>query len=199
MKRYIIVSLLGILTGCLLIKYVSLNTPHEDSQLKQAIIKSEINHQNLNINKLIDKLSTNTEIILLEESGSSEISYTRSSNSIFKWCSQSDITLYANYNLILSIPTNSINITKQNNEVLVTFSERDFKIKSLELSNKTITRNKDMFGKKYNDDEVIVLEAMLKDKIKSNFMTQEVYDVASESLRVYLVNLADDLDIKIKF
>ena len=199
MKKYILVILLGIITGYLLVKLTTEENQIQDSYLQQSVIESQINPQNLNINKLIEHLSTNTELILLEESGASEISYSRSSNSIFKWCSQSDITLHANYKLIISIPTNSIQITKQNDEVLASFSERDFQIKAIELNNKVINRDKDLFGKTYSDNELIVLETMLKDKIKSNAMNQETYNTAAESLKVYLTNLAEDLDIKINF
>ena len=199
MKKYTLVILLGIITGYLLVKLTTEENQIQDSYLQQSVIESQINPQNLNINKLIEHLSTNTELILLEESGASEISYSRSSNSIFKWCSQSDITLHANYKLIISIPTNSIQITKQNDEVLASFSERDFQIKAIELNNKVINRDKDLFGKTYSDNELIVLETMLKDKIKSNAMNQETYNTAAESLKVYLTNLAEDLDIKINF
>ena len=199
MKKYTLVILLGIITGYLLVKLTTEENQIQDSYLQQSVIESQINPQNLNINKLIEHLSTNTELILLEESGASEISYSRSSNSIFKWCSQSDITLHANYKLIISIPTNSIQITKQNDEVLASFSERDFQIKAIELNNKVINRDKDLFGKTYTDNELIVLETMLKDKIKSNAMNQETYNTATESLKVYLTNLAEDLDIKINF
>ena len=199
MKKYTLVILLGIITGYLLVKLTTEENQIQDSYLQQSVIESQINPQNLSINKLIEHLSTNTELILLEESGASEISYSRSSNSIFKWCSQSDITLHANYKLIISIPTNSIQITKQNDEVLASFSERDFQIKAIELNNKVINRDKDLFGKTYSDNELIVLETMLKDKIKSNAMNQETYNTAAESLKVYLTNLAEDLDIKINF
>ena len=199
MKKYTLVILLGIITGYLLVKLTTEENQIQDSYLQQSVIESQISPQNLSINKLIEHLSTNTELILLEESGASEISYSRSSNSIFKWCSQSDITLHANYKLIISIPTNSIQITKQNDEVLASFSERDFQIKAIELNNKVINRDKDLFGKTYNDNELIVLETMLKDKIKSNAMNQETYNTAAESLKVYLTNLAEDLDIKINF
>ena len=199
MKKYTLVILLGIITGYLLVKLTTEENQIQDSYLQQSIIESQISPQNLSINKLIEHLSTNTELILLEESGASEISYSRSSNSIFKWCSQSDITLHANYKLIISIPTNSIQITKQNDEVLASFSERDFRIKAIELNNKVINRDKDLFGKTYSDNELIVLETMLKDKIKSNAMNQETYNTAAESLKVYLTNLAEDLDIKINF
>lgn len=199
MKKYTLVILLGIITGYLLVKLTTEENQIQDSYLQQSVIESQISPQNLSINKLIEHLSTNTELILLEESGASEISYSRSSNSIFKWCSQSDITLHANYKLIISIPTNSIQITKQNDEVLASFSERDFQIKAIELNNKVINRDKDLFGKTYSDNELIVLETMLKDKIKSNAMNQETYTTAAESLKVYLTNLAEDLDIKINF
>ena len=199
MKKYTLVILLGVITGYLLVKLTTEENQIQDSYLQQSVIESQINPQNLSINKLIEHLSTNTELILLEESGASEISYSRSSNSIFKWCSQSDITLHANYKLIISIPTNSIQITKQNDEVLASFSERDFQIKAIELNNKVINRDKDLFGKTYSDNELIVLETMLKDKIKSNAMNQETYNTAAESLKVYLTNLAEDLDIKINF
>ena len=199
MKKYTLVILLGIITGYLLVKLTTEENQIQDSYLQQSVIESQISPQNLSINKLIEHLSTNTELILLEESGASEISYSRSSNSIFKWCSQSDITLHANYKLIISIPTNSIQITKQNDEVLASFSERDFQIKAIELNNKVINRDKDLFGKTYSDNELIVLETMLKDKIKSNTMNQETYNAAAESLKVYLTNLAEDLDIKINF
>lgn len=199
MKKYTLVILLGIITGYLLVKLTTEENQIQDSYLQQSVIESQINQQNLSINKLIEHLSTNTELILLEESGASEISYSRSSNSIFKWCSQSDITLHANYKLIISIPTSSIQITKQNDEVLASFSERDFQIKAIELNNKVINRDKDLFGKTYSDNELIVLETMLKDKIKSNAMNQETYNTAEESLKVYLTNLAEDLDIKINF
>ena len=199
MKKYTLVILLGIITGYLLVKLTTEENQIQDSYLQQSVIESQINPQNLSINKLIEHLSTNTELILLEESGASEISYSRSSNSIFKWCSQSDITLHANYKLIISIPTNSIQITKQNDEVLASFSERDFQIKAIELNNKVINRDKDLFGKTYSDNELIVLETMLKDKIKSNAMNQETYNTAAESLKVYLTNLAEDLGIKINF
>ena len=199
MKKYTLVILLGIITGYLLVKLTTEENKIQDSYLQQSVIESQISPQNLSINKLIEHLSTNTELIILEESGASEISYSRSSNSIFKWCSQSDITLHANYKLIISIPTNSIQITKQNDEVLASFSERDFQIKAIELNNKVINRDKDLFGKTYSDNELIVLETMLKDKIKSNAMNQETYNTAAESLKVYLTNLAEDLDIKINF
>ena len=199
MKKYTLVILLGVITGYLLVKLTTEENQIQDSYLQQSVIESQINPQNLSINKLIEHLSTNTELILLEESGASEISYSRSSNSIFKWCSKSDITLHANYKLIISIPTNSIQITKQNDEVLASFSERDFQIKAIELNNKVINRDKDLFGKTYSDNELIVLETMLKDKIKSNVMNQETYNTATESLKVYLTNLAEDLGIKINF
>ena len=199
MKKYTLVILLGIITGYLLVKLTTEENQIQDSYLQQSVIESQISPQNLSINKLIEHLSTNTELIILEESGASEISYSRSSNSIFKWCSQSDITLHANYKLIISIPTNSIQITKQSNEVFASFSERDFQIKAIELNNKVINRDKDLFGKTYSDNELIVLETMLKDKIKSNAMNQETYNTAAESLKVYLTNLAEDLDIKINF
>ena len=196
-KTYIIA--IAIITIILSI-YMPLNKKEEVSNsVQQEIIESKIDDSSINIEKYITQINNSTEIILLDEQGTSNITYSRSSNKFFKWLTTSNIQISVNYHAILSIPTDDILIVHDGNKVIVKFNPTSIKVKAIEITNKNILRDNDILGKEYNDNEIIVLEKMLIDDIRGKLLSTSNIESAVTSLQYYLSSIAEDFDVKIKF
>ena len=181
------------------IAYVILNIDDEvdlikNSNVNQNIAYATLSKEDLNFKRFVSNISSKTEIVVLSESGTSTLEYSKNSNNIFKNITDSSIKLIVEYKTAITIPTNKIKITENK----VSFNEEDFTVSYVEVINKNIIRSKDLFGKAFTDDEVIALEKLLVEEIKEKIKNDNsIMQTSKENLEVYLTTLANNFNISI--
>lgn len=170
------------------------------SNSNQQLFYDTLSQEELNIKRFISSISTETEIVLLDEVGSSNIEYSRTSDNIFSSWTESNIKILIDYTAVLTIATNKIKFTTINDTILIVYDLADILVKSIEINNKNILRDKDWFGKSYSDDEVIALESALIDNIRNTIINDhDIINKSEASLQRYFTDLALNLNVKIKF
>ena len=183
----------------ILIAYIILNIDEEvdlikNSNVNQNIAYATLSKEDLNFKRFVSSISSKTEIAVLSESGTSTLEYSKNSNNIFKNITDSSIKLIVEYKTAITIPTNKIKIEENK----VSFSEEDFTVSYVEVTNKNIIRSKDLFGKSFTDDEVIALEKLLVEEIKEKIKNDNsIMQTSKENLEVYLTTLANSFNISI--
>ena len=181
------------------IAYIILNIDEEvdlikNSNVNQNIAYATLSKEDLNFKRFVSSISSKTEIVVLSESGTSTIEYSKNSNNIFKNITDSSIKLIVEYKTAITIPTNKIKIEENK----VSFNEEDFTVSYVEVTNKNIIRSKDLFGKSFTDDEVIALEKLLVEEIKEKIKNDNsIMQTSKENLEVYLTTLANSFNISI--
>ena len=190
---------LSVVALIILIAYIILNIDDEvdlikNSNVNQNIAYATLSKEDLNFKRFVSSISSKTEIVVLSESGTSTIEYSKNSNNIFKNITDSSIKLIVEYKTAITIPTNKIKIEENK----VSFSEEDFTVSYVEVTNKNIIRSKDLFGKSFTDDEVIALEKLLVEEIKEKIKNDNsIMQTSKENLEVYLTTLANNFNISI--
>ena len=190
---------LSVVALIIFIAYVILNIDEEvnlikNSNVNQNIAYATLSKEDLNFKRFVSNISSKTEIVLLSESGTSTLEYSKNSNNIFKNITDSSIKLIVEYKTAITIPTNKIKIEENK----VSFSEEDFTVSYVEVTNKNIIRSKDLFGKSFTDDEVIALEKLLVEEIKEKIKNDNsIMQTSKENLEVYLTTLANSFNISI--
>ena len=190
---------LSVVALIIFIAYVILNIDEEvdlikNSNVNQNIAYATLSKEDLNFKRFVSSISSKTEIVVLSESGTSTIEYSKNSNNIFKNITDSSIKLIVEYKTSITIPTNKIKIEENK----VSFNEEDFTVSYVEVTNKNIIRSKDLFGKSFTDDEVIALEKLLVEEIKEKIKNDNsIMQTSKENLEVYLTTLANNFNISI--
>lgn len=170
------------------------------SNSNQQLFYSTLSQEELNIKRFISNIATETEIVLLEEIGSSNIEYSRNSNNMFSSVTESNIKILIDYTAILTIATNSISFVTIGDTVSIVYDPVDILIKSIEINNENILRDKDWLGKAFTDDEVIAMECTLVDNIRNTIKNDhDIISKAEKSLQTYFTDLALNLNVKITF
>ena len=190
---------LSVVALIIFIAYIILNIDEEvdlikNSNVNQNIAYATLSKEDLNFKRFVSSISSKTEIAVLSESGTSTLEYSKNSNNIFKNITDSSIKLIVEYKTAITIPTNKIKIEENK----VSFSEEDFTVSYVEVTNKNIIRSKDLFGKSFTDDEVIALEKLLVEEIKEKIKNDNsIMQTSKENLEVYLTTLANNFIISI--
>ena len=190
---------LSVMALIILIAYIILNIDDEvdlikNSNVNQNIAYATLSKEDLNFKRFVSSISSKTEIVVLSESGTSTIEYSKNSNNIFKNITDSSIKLIVEYETAITIPTNKIKIEENK----LSFNEEDFTVSYVEITNKNIIRSKDLFGKSFTDDEVIALEKLLVEEIKEKIKNDNsIMQTSKENLEVYLTTLANNFNISI--
>ena len=190
---------LSVVALIIFIAYVILNIDEEvdlikKSNVNQNIAYATLSKEDLNFKRFVSNISSKTEIVVLSESGTSTLEYSKNSNNIFKNITDSSIKLIVEYKTAITIPTNKIKIEENK----VSFNEEDFTVSYVEVTNKNIIRSKDLFGKSFTDDEVIALEKLLVEEIKEKIKNDNsIMQTSKENLEVYLTTLANNFNISI--
>ena len=190
---------LSVVALIIFIAYVILNIDEEvdlikKSNVNQNIAYATLSKEDLNFKRFVSNISSKTEIVVLSESGTSTLEYSKNSNNIFKNITDSSIKLIVEYKTAITIPTNKIKIEENK----VSFNEEDFTVSYVEVTNKNIIRSKDLLGKSFTDDEVIALEKLLVEEIKEKIKNDNsIMQTSKENLEVYLTTLAINFNISI--
>lgn len=196
-KQISVITIIGLIVTVLLMNHKV--DEIERSKTKQKEFYETLSTTELNIKRFTQQISMDTEIILLAEAGESTIHHETNSNNLFSKITDTAIDIITEYESIISIPTNKITFITNNDQVNVIYNQSDFQVKSIEIKEKTILRNKDWFGKTITDDEVFVLEKQLISNIRNDLLANlEVMQKANQSLENYFSNLASKFNIKIK-
>ena len=201
-KRMFQVLIIGV---CVLLawKFVNSNSESEDvqrqveSKVNQTVMIEELNHNldRTNINKFIEAVNTNTEIIVMQETGNANISYSDYDTNWNKWLTHSDIKLDLNYLAVVSIPTSSIKLNLVNDVLYASYIPESFNVAALEITDKYIMHDRGVFGRSFTDDEKIAMETRIKDELRKTMLSDEAITSYTQSLESYLYELADSFNV----
>ena len=201
-KRMFQVLIIGV---CVLLawKFVNSNSESEEvqrqveSKVNQTVMTEELNHNldRTNINKFIEAVNTNTEIIVMRETGTANISYSDYDANWNKWLTHSDIKLDLNYLAVVSIPTSSIKLNLVNDVLYASYIPESFNVVALEITDKYIMHDRGVFGRSFTDDEKIAMETKIKDELRKTMLSDEAIISYTQSLESYLYKLADSFHV----
>ena len=153
--------------------------------------------EDLKYQRFVSELSTQTEIILLEEVGSSSITY--SYNPKIKFLSSSSIDICTHYKAIITIPTNKLKFKNEDGKVVIVYNTEDFKVKSIEITDKQIQRYKQLLGHNFTDEELVTLELSLTNNIRNDIMSDtDTLQQAEDSLVDYLLDISNKFNVTVK-
>lgn len=172
----------------------------QQSNLNQEMFYDTIDKDELNLKRLINAVTTETEIVVLDEYGSASLAYTKNSENMFSSITNSTIQVIMDYTATLTIKTNNLQFIPSGDTIKITYDESAINVKAVEITNQNILRDKSLFGKSYSDDEVISIEKIIIEDIKSTIQNDNsIMLKANESLTRYLTDLARELNVKITF
>lgn len=170
--------------------------PHKMNYTQQEFIFEQIDYANLQLDRIVEKVNETNEIILLTEYGQSEINYSKVGTGFVNLWTKSDISVQCNYKAIITLPSQQITFTKINNDIYVNYDLTALEVKSIEIIDKSIVRNKEVFAKSYDDNEVIALEKSLLDAVRNEILTDDtIVAKANLSITNYLNKLSSDLNV----
>lgn len=201
MKKIIIYSS----SICLVLSIIFMLSNTEDKRIQQSNLNQEmfydtIDKDELNLKRLINAVTTETEIVVLDEYGSASLAYTKNSENMFSSITNSTIQVIMDYTATLTIKTNNLQFIPSGDTIKITYDESAINVKAVEITNQNILRDKSLFGKSYSDDEVISIEKIIIEDIKSTIQNDNsIMLKANESLTRYLTDLARELNVKITF
>lgn len=159
--------------------------------------REQIAQQITDVNRIINSISTQTEIVLLKEYGSTSATYYKSVKP-FTFLTESSVTLNVDYEVILSVPTNKIRVYHDNENIMITYLPSDIKITAVEITDESIQRQRDLFAGNMSDDEIIALKKELIAKIKEEVITDKsILGNAEQSLKLHLLELSNSLGVKV--
>lgn len=167
------------------------------SSLNQEVAEAELK-DNTDVKRFVDSLNTETEIILLTEYGTSELDGSKVGNDWLAWITTSDITIHTKYKASMSIATEDINLFYNDNVVYATYTISSINIHAIEILDKHYLKDYGIFSPGFNDSEIIAMEKILVDDIKSSIIG-DINNVnkARESLETYLYQLAETTGINL--
>lgn len=159
--------------------------------------REQIAQQITDVNRIINSISTQTEIVLLKEYGSTSATYHKSVKP-FTFLTESSVTLNIDYEVTLSVPTNKIRVYRDKSNIMITYLPSDIKITAVEITDESIERQRDLFAGNMSDDEIIALKKELIAKIKEEVINDKsILDNAEQSLKLHLLELANSLDVNV--
>ena len=159
--------------------------------------REQIAQQITDVNRIINSISTQTEIVLLKEYGSTSATYHKSVKP-FTFLTESSVTLNIDYEVTLSVPTNKIRVYHDKSNIMITYLPSDIKITAVEITDESIERQRDLFAGNMSDDEIIALKKELIAKIKEEVINDKsILDNAEQSLKLHLLELANSLDVNV--
>ncbi len=170
-----------------------------ESALNQSIARTELEQQQaVNIEKFIESVDSETELIVMTEYGASEIAGNKVGNDWMAWMTTSDIIIHAGYKASVSIPTSKIYLFEMDNVVYASFNPQDFIVHAVEITDKHYLKDYDFFPLGFTDSELIAMEQLLVEDIKRSILVDDANMTrAEDSLEFYLYQLAEAMDVNL--
>ena len=179
---------------------------------KNVIEKQEILQQNMDYTKKIiddssmklkkirECISNEVQIVVLREIGIIELFHdkTPENNKYIEWAIDSNISLKVYYTAILTIGTENIQLSYDDNSdrINIVYDLEKIKVKSINVDNILSETSKGIFGNQYSAKETSALTLIATDKIKEKISNDDsLKHLASMNLEGYLTNLSYALEV----
>lgn len=174
-------------------------TRYNEIVLEREISKVELTNSIIKANKVIDKTSNETEIILLEEIGTHTVSYDKQKDEWYNSLTDSKISFELKYHAILTIPMSKITLQNKLGKIVLVYEDSDIYCKMVEISNPLININKGLFGKNFSSAEAANIIDLEKNKIKNYINSDKaVRQQANDNLISYFSKMCNELGIELK-
>lgn len=140
------------------------------------------------------------ELVLLTECGDIQVSddKTSANNWWSDWLINSEMVIYAKYELIATIPTAYIFCYfNETGVVQIKYDPTRIRIKSVEITNMSTQSTKALLGRGYSPEEITSLILVMKDYVYSSANKDAVlFNKAEENLRQYIGVLLEEFRIE---
>lgn len=168
-----------------------------NSRVKQLVVDQDIKQMNLDIERLQQVVNETNQIVLLEESGISNIKLETSSDKWNSFITNSSTELSVEYRVLIGIDVKDIHFVAGSDYVTAVYSDSSIKVLSLEIVNKSILTNRALFGKSHTDEQKIALEKELVEQVKEKVLNDNI-EGTKHSMEKFLYDLGSELHIEIK-
>lgn len=186
-------------TGC----YISGSYNAIDSKMEQLEASNRqqqeyldmLRAENVKYEKFVNSVSQEVELVLFTEDGIVNTVVENGSNFLTKTKTEFAIE----YRVKLGIKTDDIHFAKRGESIVITVDRDDIEVNSLEVINKNIlVRSGKLLGDYMNQAEKIAAEKLIVEKAKEEVLNGHNVDLALDSLRDYLNELADTFEVKVE-
>ena len=172
----------------------------KESKFNQEMVEEYFNTQEFNVDRFMESINKTQKIIVAEETGIANISYSRGQNDFWAFLIESRVDISVEYKAIISIDPNDIKFIDAGDHVIASYSESDIKVESIEILNENIINNKKIFGMTFNDDVKATLKKMLVKDVREKILNDEVViENSKESIEEFYNNMAKNFDARINF
>ena len=215
LKRFKLITATALVTSAIVLASVILVNQHMNKQqepeiseekLDQSVINQQVFEERIRlttldietINKRIREVS---DLVLIEETGNATIDYSKFADKWNSWLTTSQIVIMADYKVLVAIPTESFVVSiKDEQTVLVEYAEKDIYINAVQLSNKAMYTERDLFAMGFSDDEKIVLEEQIVEGVKNQVNISAHYSHYENIITKYFEAIVNPLgfDVEVK-
>lgn len=202
-KRIVKISILVVVTlvlAIVVLNYAQKSSNENKQTGEESIVKNDVDLEKeklddeiKNTDMLISEISSKTEIILLEMTGTITLQHDKNSadTGFADWIFNSEIKFIVRYTTILSIPTEKIIISTENGQTYAKYNICDIKVKSVNINSIIPITQKGMLGKAYTPDEISALTEIAIERIKQRTENDSVMILlASKNLENYITSMA---------
>lgn len=167
----------------------------EKANLTKALLEDNV----VNAERFVTEVNNEIEYITLTETGTKSITNSRTTKDAGWWTKtfkESKVEVNFDYKAIFSISTKDIKISTNNGVVHIDYDPNVIAVKSIEASNLSTDSKKDLFGKKYSNQEVLSIEELAKEDIyKELNKDPELKDKSCKNLNNYFTDLAKKMKV----
>jgi len=206
-NKRVILAVIIIVIAFVTKTYLFNTAKSEDSKENQQVLDTETQYtkkilrdETLNVERIVESISEEIELVVLKEKGSIEIFHdkTPKNNRWVEWLVDSNINFRVYYTASLSMCTKSIEVyyDKNTDNINIIYDPNEIKVNSINIDNILSETSRSLFGKKYSEKEVSALTLLANEKIRETVSDdQSLNNLACMNLEGYLREIVYKLRI----
>lgn len=159
-------------------------------ELNQKMAEKELQGKIEAADKVIKNIQDNVEIILLTEEGDYTTTLDKNEDKWYNSLADSKITIFCNYKLIYCIDTKDIEFKNNSGTIDYKYNDSDIYLKMVETSNHQVDVKKNLFGKKFSEQEVATIFENVANDIKTKEEVNQIFlDYCKTNLDNFISNI----------
>ena len=181
--------------------YQKANELHDENIFKSNVAQdiTESALQGTKIDAMIDSIQTKLQLVLIEQSGVYTHKMHIEDAKWNSWATSSDMEVSIESIASVGINIKDIALVNTGDKLIVQYSQDDFKVLSLEVTNENIITSRALFGKNFTDDEKIAVKKYINDTTKEQILQDsKVIKKADKALKDYINQLSDSFGVDVQ-
>lgn len=181
--------------------YQKANEVHDENIFKSNVAQdiTESALQGTKIDAMIDSIQTKLQLVLVEQSGVYTHKMHIEDAKWNSWATSSDMEVSIESRASVGINIKDIALVNTGDKLIVQYSQDDFKVLSLEVTNENIITSRALFGKNFTDDEKIAVKEYINNTTKEQILQDsKVIKKADKALKDYIKQMADNFGVDVQ-